>query len=181
LLAASDTHAALGRRGAQLVRGGQLVFLDAGPAQVELARALPRELGITVATHSPAIALELEHHAAEVILVGGRLSRYSMISAGAIAMEAIVRLSPDVFFLGVTALHSGLGLSTGDAEEAAIKRTISVRSAQTWVMATPEMFETTSPHRVIGVSELTGFIVPAGIEDAVAPFRELNVEVIEAA
>jgi hypothetical protein len=48
-------------------------------------------------------------------------------------------------------------------------------------MATAEMLEATSRHRVIGVSELTGLIVPAGLEDAVTPYRELNVEVIEAA
>jgi len=181
LLAASDTKRALGRRGAQLVREGQLIFLDGGPGQVELARDLARDLRITVATISPVVAAELEHHAAEVILIGGRLSRYSMVSAGAIAMEASLRLSPDVFFLGVTAIHPGLGLSTDDVEEAAIKRTISVRSAETWAMATAEMLEATSRHRVIGVSELTGLIVPAGLEDAVTPYRELNVEVIEAA
>ena len=181
MLAASDTERALGRRGALLVHEGQLVFLDAGQEQVELARTLPRDLRVTIATHSPAIAAELQHHQAEVILIGGRLSKDAMVSVGAIAMEAISRLSPDLFFLGVTALHSGLGLSTGDAEEAAIKRTISVRSAETWVMATAEKFDAVSPHRVIGVSELTGIIVPSGLADAVAPYRELNVEVIEAA
>jgi DeoR/GlpR family transcriptional regulator of sugar metabolism len=89
---ASDTGRALGRRGAQLVREGQLVFLDGGPAQRELARALPQALNVTIATHSPSIAAELQHHAAEVILVGGRIHKPSMVSVGAIAMEAITRL-----------------------------------------------------------------------------------------
>jgi len=178
---ASDEKRLLGRRGAQLVREGQLVFLDGGTTNAELVRALPRDLKVTIATHSPTIAAGLEHHAAEVILIGGRQYKHSMVSVGAIAMEAIIRLSPDIFFLGVTGLHSGLGLSTGDAEEAAIKRTVSVRSAETWVMATAAKFDVVSPHHVIGVKELTGLVVPAGLAEATTPYRDLHVEVIEAA
>ena len=154
---------------------------DGGTTNAELVRALPRDLKVTIATHSPTIAAGLEHHAAEVILIGGRQYKHSMVSVGAIAMEAIIRLSPDIFFLGVTGLHSGLGLSTGDAEEAAIKRTVSVRSAETWVMATAAKFDVVSPHHVIGVKELTGLVVPAGLAEATTPYRDLHVEVIEAA
>jgi hypothetical protein len=50
----------------------------------------------------------------------------------------------------------------------------------TFAMATADAFTAVAPHRVIGVTELDGLIVPAGLEDAAAPYRELNVEVIEA-
>jgi DeoR/GlpR family transcriptional regulator of sugar metabolism len=178
---ATEEKRALGRRGAQLVREGQLVFLDGGTTNAELARALPRDLRVTIATHSPTIAAELEHHAAEVILVGGKIYKHSMVAAGAMAMETISRLSPDLFFMGVTALHPEFGLLTGDAEEAAIKRLISARAAETWVMATKEKFAASSPVRVIGLVELSGLIVSSDAGDLVAPYRELGVEVIEAA
>ncbi len=70
---ASDIKARLGARAAQMVKAGQMVFLDGGTTTAEIARHLPRDIAFTIATHSPTIAAELEHHpTAEVILTGGQ-------------------------------------------------------------------------------------------------------------
>ena len=61
-------------------------------------------------THSPTIAVELATHpSVEVIIVGGRLFKHSVVAAGAAAHEAIGRISADVFFLGVTGIHPTAG------------------------------------------------------------------------
>ncbi len=115
----------LGAKAASLVGPGQMIFLDGGTTTAEIARHLPRSFGMTVVTHSPTIAAELEHHpTADVVLIGGRLYKHSMVATGAATMAAVSRLRPDIFFLGVTAAHPVHGLSTGDFEEAAIKRHI---------------------------------------------------------
>ena len=70
----SDAKQRLGTVAAGMVKAGQLIFLDGGTTTAEIARRLPRDIAFTVATHSPTIAAELEHHpTAEVILTGGRL------------------------------------------------------------------------------------------------------------
>ncbi len=88
-------------------------------------RAHCPHFAFTVVTHSPTIAAALEHHpTAEVILCGGKIYKHSMVAVGAAAVAAIGLLAPDLFLLGVTARPSQHGLSTGDVEEAAIKRFI---------------------------------------------------------
>jgi DeoR/GlpR family transcriptional regulator of sugar metabolism len=179
---ASGVKARLGRAAAAMMAPGQMVFLDGGTTTAEIARALPRDLAVTIVTHSPTIAAELEHHpAAEVILIGGRLYKHSMVATGAVAMAAISMLRPDIFFLGVTAIHAARGLSTGDAEEAAIKRHIAACSAETHVLLTAEKFDAASPCLVMPLTGLAGMIVPEEMAaEQLTPYREQGLSITAA-
>ncbi len=177
----TDVKKRLGRAAAQMVRAGQLIFLDGGTTNAEIVHALPREMPVTIATHSPAIASLLEKHRAEVILIGGRLYKHSMVATGAAALAAIGMLRPDIFFLGATAAHPVHGLSTGDYEEAAIKRAIIGQSAETITLLTDKKLDAVSPHHVAGTSDMARMILPAGLgEDRIAPYRQSQVDIIEA-
>lgn len=157
---ASDEKRRLGQLAATLVRAGETVFLDGGTTNAEIARALPRDFAFTVVTHSPTIAAELEHHpSAEVILVGGRIYKHSMVAVGSIASSAIATFRPDIFFLGATAVHSRHGFTTGDFEEAAVKRQIAAQSARTYVALTAEKLERASPVTIMPLEAATGIIV----------------------
>ena len=177
----SDVKRRLGAAAARLVKPGQMIFLDGGTSTAEIARALPSDFAFTVATHSPTIAAELEQHpTAEVILIGGRIYKHSMVAVGAAAMSQISLIRPDIFFLGVTAVHPNQGLSTGDMEEAAIKRHIASQAAETFVLVTEEKLDASSPCTIMPVSELAGMIVQSGIgEERLAPYRALEVNVME--
>ncbi|UIK06444.1 DeoR/GlpR family DNA-binding transcription regulator [Neorhizobium galegae] len=177
----SDVKQRLGRAAADMVKPGQTIFLDGGTSTAEIARALPRDFAFTVITHSPTIAAELEHHpTVEVILIGGRLYKHSMVATGAAAMAQIALMRPDIFFLGVTAVHPARGLSTGDFEEAAIKRHIAACSAETITLVTVEKLDAASPHIIMPASALSGMIVQEGIEEErMAPYRAIGIRMIE--
>ncbi len=84
-------HAAL-----PLIQPGQTIFIDGGTTHAELIRAFPATLSATIVTHSPTIAAELEpFRQVEVILIGGRLFRHSMVAVGTDAADAIRRLRFD--------------------------------------------------------------------------------------
>ena len=172
---------ALGQAAAALVRPGQLVFLDGGTSTAEIARALPQDFAFSVATHSPTIAAELETHpTAEVILIGGRLYKHSMVAVGASAGSQIMLIRPDLFFLGATALHPTHGLTTGDLEEAAIKRLIASRSAETYLLATEDKLDHVSPCTIMPLTEISGIFVQSGLpQGRLAPYRALGVKIIE--
>jgi DeoR/GlpR family transcriptional regulator of sugar metabolism len=172
----------LGAKAAGLIRPGQMVFLDGGTTTAEIVRSLPRSFGFTVVTHSPTIAAELEHHpSVEVILIGGRIYKHSMVATGAVAMAAISQIRPDIFFLGVTAAHPVHGLSTGDFEEAAIKRHIAGCSAETYVLLTEEKFDRASACQVLPVAEVSGLIVSEGMtETQLSAYRSLNPAILAA-
>ncbi|MCJ9672373.1 MULTISPECIES: DeoR/GlpR family DNA-binding transcription regulator [unclassified Neorhizobium] len=177
----SDVKQRLGKAAADMVKPGQTIFLDGGTSTAEIARALPRDFRFTVVTHSPTIAADLEHHpTAEVILIGGKLYKHSMVATGAAAMAQIALMRPDIFFLGITAAHPVRGLSTGDFEEAAIKRHIAACSMETITLVTAEKLDAVSPHVIMPVSGLSGMIVQEGIEEErLAPYRAVGVHVAE--
>jgi len=154
---------ALGRYGASLARPGQLVILDGGTTALQVARHLAPGLRATVVTHSPPVAVALAAHAGiEILTLGGRLFRHSMVSVGAGVIAAAAQLRADLFFLGVTGVHPEAGLSTGDAEEAAVKRALHERAAETVVLASPEKLMAASPFLVAPLSDASLLAVSRG-------------------
>jgi DeoR/GlpR family transcriptional regulator of sugar metabolism len=173
---------AIGRAAAHLIREGQVVFVDGGTTAVQLVRQLPRSLRATIVTHSARIAVELvDHPGVEVILIGGRLFKHSIVSVGAAALEALDHIRADIYFMGVTGIHPEAGLSTGDYEEAYMKQAISKRSADTYVLASREKLGAASQYIVVGLSEATGLIVESDLPEAMLfPYREAGLNIIEA-
>ena len=114
-------------------------------------------------------------------MIGGRLFKHSIVTCGSLAIESILQVSADAFFMGVTGVHPTAGLTTGDAEEAAVKRALSRRSAETYVLATSEKIGAASPFSVIPIEEATAVIVEASTPDAqVRALRRKGLELIHA-
>lgn len=147
---------------ARLVPRGATVIMDGGTTALAVVRALPLDLAATVVTHSPTIAAALVHHRdVEVFLLGGRLFKHSLVTCGAAAVEAAQGVSADAFFLGVTGVHHEAGLTTGDADEAAMKRALSRRAADTYVLASTEKIGAASRFSVLPLAEVTAVITDA--------------------
>ena len=173
---------AIGTAAAAMIKPGQMVILDGGTTAREVARHLPLDLQATIATHSPTIALELIHHLSiEVILIGGRLFKHSVVAVGAAAIEAISQLHADTFFMGVTGIHPQTGLTTGDYEEAAIKRALSHASGETIVLASSEKLNAASAYKIVGLDEVSGIITERTVNHAeLTPYREFGIAITRA-
>jgi DeoR/GlpR family transcriptional regulator of sugar metabolism len=178
----AEGKVAIGRAAAGMIRAGQVVILDGGTTARQVARHIPLDMKATVVTHSPTIALELVSHAEiEVILIGGRMFKHSVVAVGAAAIEAIAGIHADVFFMGVTGVHAKTGLTTGDYEEAAVKRALCRAAAETYVLASSEKLGAASPYAVVGLDEVSGILVESGVDKAlVKPFEKRGVTVIRA-
>jgi len=135
-----------------------------------------------VVTHSPSIALELlQHRNIEVILIGGKLFKHSVVSVGAPAIEAISRIRADTYFMGVTGIHPKFGLTTGDFEEAHVKRALSSSAAETIVLGSSEKLNAVSPYVIAPISEITGMIVAADTKSKLlAPYAKLGITITKA-
>lgn len=177
-----EAKSAIAHRAAQMVLPGQVVFIDGGTTCVQLARSLPPGLRATVVTHSPSIAVELVEHAGiEVVLIGGRLFKHSVVAVGAAAMEAIARVRVDLYFMGVTGVHPTAGLSTGDFEEASVKRALIERAAEVVVLASAEKLHAASPYVIAPVQAAQILVVEDDTAEAVvAPFAALGLAVLRA-
>jgi DeoR/GlpR family transcriptional regulator of sugar metabolism len=158
----TDSKQRVARAAAALIEPNATVILDGGTTTLAVVRALPLDLKATVVTHSPTIASALTNHEnVEVYVIGGRLFRHSMVACGAAAVEAARGVHADLFFLGVTGVHPEAGLTTGDADEAAMKRALAHQAADTYVLASAEKIGTASRFTVLPFAEVAGVITDA--------------------
>ncbi|ANZ34732.1 DeoR family transcriptional regulator [Lentzea guizhouensis] len=162
---------------AALVEPGCTAIIDGGTTALAVVRALPLDLQATVVTHSPTVASALESHRdVDVYLIGGRLFKHSMVACGAAAVEAARGVHADLFLLGVTGVHPEAGLTTGDADEAAMKRTLARQAAETYVLASSEKIGAASRFSVLPLDEVAGVVTDADNEVVTA----LTVPIIRA-
>ena len=105
---------AVARAAAALIQPGQVVIVDGGTTTAAMIGFLPADLSCTVVTHSPGIAVALvDHPRIEVILLGGKVFKHSVVAVGPETLEGMARINADVFFMGVTGVHPRAGFTTG--------------------------------------------------------------------
>ncbi|GAA1635159.1 DeoR/GlpR family DNA-binding transcription regulator [Actinoplanes couchii] len=147
---------------AALIRPGSTVLLDGGTTALAVTAALPADLRATIVTHSVTVAAALvSHPTVDVYVLGGRLFKHSAVTSGAAVAEAARDITADLFLLGVTGVHHEAGLTTGDPDEAAMKRTLASRAAETYVLASEEKIGAASPFRVLPPDHVTAIITDA--------------------
>ena len=178
----SGAKRAIAKAAAALIAPGQVVIIDGGTTSAELVRQLPANLNATIVTHSPSVAVGLvDHPTVEVILIGGRLYKHSIVSVGAAAVEAMSHIRADLYFMGVTGVHPTAGLSTGDLEEAYIKRALAARAAETVVLASAAKLNAASQYAIGDITLAHTIIVERATDDAlIAPLQQAGVSVLKA-
>ena len=179
---APEDKTAIGRAAAAMIQPGQVVILDGGTTTLQVVRHLPPDLEVTIVTHSPSIAVALvDHPRAEVVLIGGRLFKHSVVAVGAAAIEAIGRIRADFYFMGVTGIHPEAGLTTGDLEEAHIKRALSQSAAETIVLVSAEKLSAASPYAIVPLTEISGIVVERSTPaEATAVYERMGIAVTRA-
>ena len=83
--------------------------------------------------------------------------------------------------MGVTGVHPKTGLTTGDYEEAAVKRALSHAAAETFVLASSEKLNAASPYEVVPLSEISRIITERSVDTALTqPYEKLGIAIIRA-
>ncbi|MCO8271505.1 DeoR/GlpR family DNA-binding transcription regulator [Actinoplanes sp. TRM 88003] len=176
---APDSKKRVAAAAAGLIRPGATVLLDGGTTALAVVAALPADLAATIVTHSVTVAAALvEHRSVDVLVLGGRLFKHSAVTCGATTAEAASGIAADLFLLGVTGVHHRAGLTTGDPDEAAMKRTLASRAAETYVLASAEKIGAASPYTVLPFSDIAGIITDVPATDPA--FDGLQVPIVAA-
>jgi DeoR/GlpR family transcriptional regulator of sugar metabolism len=159
---AADSKRRVAAAAARLIAHDAVVILDGGTTALAVVGELPRELRATIVTHSPTVAVALlDHPGITVEILGGRLFRHSMVTSGAAAMEATSGIRADLFLLGVTGVHAEAGLTTGDRDEAAMKRALAAHAGDTYVLASSEKVGAASAFEVLPLGAVSGIVTDA--------------------
>jgi DeoR/GlpR family transcriptional regulator of sugar metabolism len=153
----------LGMLAAQLVRPGQVIFIDGGTTHLALIAALPADWSGTIVTHSPAIAAACERlPQATIELLGGRIYRRSMVALGTATTAAMLAMHVDIAFIGVQGLHETAGFTTSDAEEARFKSLVASRAGDVAVLLTSDKIGVAS-HFAVGPATQAHTVITTGL------------------
>lgn len=125
-------HAAL----AELPDGEGAIFLDAGTTTKRLAESLPTDRPLTVVTNAVNLLETLcARPNINVLVLGGRLRARTLATVDAWALEALEQIYVDVAFLATNGFSLERGLTTSDANEAAVKRAVIGSARRTVLLA----------------------------------------------
>lgn len=179
---ARESKRRIGYRAAELITPGTTAIIDAGTTALAVVRALPPDLSARIITHSATTAVALaDHPGVDVFILGGRLHKRSVSALGAAAAEAARAISADLALIVLAGVHPEEGLTAGEAEEAALRRILIRRTADTYILASIEKLGTVCPYKVTGLAEIAGIITDAPADHpAVRQLRARGVHVIEA-
>lgn len=165
---------------ASIITPGQIVLIDAGSTNVEIASVL-RGKGVSIVTNSPAVALAVaDDIETEVIALGGKID---VRCGGAIGAQAIAQLSgiqADVCIPGTCTVDPETGVWGVSAEETAFKQAMIRSSGSTIVTATVGKLGSRGAFRIAALDQVDHLVVtadaPSGIRTALqSKVRRLHV------
>ena len=160
-------RAALARTAAAIVARGDTVFVDAGPTNLAIARALPERQGLTIVTNAPSIAGALAgREGFDVLIIGGRFDHRTGGTMGARTVDEARRIQANLCFVGECAVAAAVGISAFDQEDAILKEAMIQASAGKVVVAARDKFETRASFVIAPTSILTHLVVEAGTDPA---------------
>lgn len=110
----SSRLAAIGRLAASLVERGQTILIDSGTTALEVARHIPKDVGVTVATTSLCVAQELYGLPIDILIIGGLLRRDFPSVYGSLSEGVLAKLHVDTLFIGCNGADSRDGFYSSD-------------------------------------------------------------------
>jgi DeoR family transcriptional regulator of aga operon len=110
----SPQKAAIGRLAASQVQAGQTVTVDSGTTTLEVARNLPKDMDITVATTSIWVAQELYGSPFHLVLFGGFIREGFPSTYGPLTEAMLKDFHVDLLFVGCEGADSKSGFYTTD-------------------------------------------------------------------
>ena len=157
---ARERKQALALAAATTIQRGEFVFLDSGSTNLALARNLPEDFDLTIATNSIDIAAAVATRPdLRLVLVGGTVDPLVGGSVDADAVQFVSRMNIDRCFVGACAVSAGGGVSAFHSADATFKRALVAASRESLVLATTEKLGECAPYRVAQVEQIACYVV----------------------
>lgn len=129
----------------QMIKPGQMLFLDAGTTTAILAEELVSLTGLTIVTNSVTIALRLSASAASsasrgasghrTILLGGAIHADTQATYGDITISEVHRYHADLALLSPVGVNAEHGATSFEHHECEVARAMGLRAGRVILMA----------------------------------------------
>lgn len=184
LRSATTAKSAIARAATEFIpKDGGSIFLDAGStinALADLIGKMPPMPHLSIVSNSLPIALSLANNGVnDVQLLGGSVRAITQAVVGDTALRTMALLRGDVAFIGTNALTLDHGLSTADAQEAAIKSAFVTNAHKVVVLCDSSKLGTDYLVSFASISDIDVVITDSGApESFLDALREREIDVI---
>ena len=164
---APDRKRLLGRAAAGLVLPGQVVLIDSGSTNLQVAEHLSQDIDLTVVTNAPAVAAALGGRPrCKVIMLGGEVHAEIGATFGSRAMRDLGEIRADIGFIGACGLAPDVGLTVFDAEEAVFKERLIAASGRVVSVLTADKLGTSAPFSMGAATTIDDLVIEAETPEA---------------
>jgi DeoR/GlpR family transcriptional regulator of sugar metabolism/transposase len=179
---APDSKRRVAAAAARLITPGSTVILDGGTTALEVVAALPPDLDARIITHSATTAVAVANHPTVTgFLLGGELQKQGVSALGVTTAEAAGSITAGLALLTIPGVHPQEGFTTGTPDDAALKRILASRAADTYVMTSIEKLGTVCAWKVTGLADVAGIITDAAPDHpTIQRLRQQGVTIVQA-
>jgi DeoR/GlpR family transcriptional regulator of sugar metabolism len=169
----------IAQKTAALVQSGMYILTSGGTSILEFAKSLDPNLNATFFTCSLNAAIEFAHHPSiEVVMIGDKVSKDSMLTTGASAVQTIESIQADLCILGINSLDTQFGLSENDWEVVQIKKAMIKASKKTICIGISEKLNSQQKIKVANLDEIDILITELDPEDSLLlPFKHKGLTI----
>ena len=173
-----DKHI-IAQKTAALVQSGMYILTSGGTSILEFAKSLDPNLNATFFTCSLNAAIEFAHHPSiEVVMIGDKVSKDSMLTTGASAVQTIESIQADLCILGINSLDTQFGLSENDWEVVQIKKAMIKASKKTICIGISEKLNSQQKIKVANLDEIDILITELNPNDSkLLPFKHKGLTI----
>jgi len=173
-----DKHI-IAQKTAALVQSGMYILTSGGTSILEFAQSLDTNLNATFFTCSLNAAIEFAHHPSiEVVMIGDKVAKDSMLTTGASAVQTIESIQADLCILGINSLDTQFGLSENDWEVVQIKKAMIKASKKTICIGISEKLNSQQKIKVANLDEIDILITELDPNDpTLLPFKHKGLTI----
>jgi DeoR/GlpR family transcriptional regulator of sugar metabolism len=173
-----DKHI-IAQKAAALVQSGMYILTSGGTSILEFAKSLDPNLNVTFFTCSLNAAIEFAHHPSiEVVMIGDKVSKDSMLTTGASAVQTIESIQADLCIMGINSLDAQFGLSENDWEVVQIKKAMIKASKKTICIGISEKLNSQQKIKVANLDEIDILITELDPNDPrLLPFKHKGLTI----
>jgi DeoR/GlpR family transcriptional regulator of sugar metabolism len=138
---------------------------------------LDQQLNATFFTCSLNAAIEFAHHPSiEVVMIGDKIAKESMLATGASAVQAIESIQADLCIMGINSMDTQFGLSENDWEVVQIKKAMIKASKKTVCIGISEKLNSQQKIKVANLDEIDILITELDPNDPLlAPYKQHGI------
>ena len=129
-----------------LFHPGDIILMDGGTSNLEVARQIPLDMELTIYTNSfPIINVLMHHPKLELIFLGGKVFPSSQVTIGVSVFQALQTIRPNWLVLGISDAHR---------EEAMMKRLMIERAQKRIILADSYKLNTAEAYSVASLGDI---------------------------